>query len=128
MNDTSEAEADLDFIDSDFDMNISPFVIVKEWTKIKRGFFLLAAVTVLMLTAATWKLMKPDMSTYDGTAVLIMFLIIGFFIVLIMFAVVLLRLRQILERTTELEQQIAEIEMNTLPKLDSPDDDMFSGA
>ncbi len=81
-----------------------------------------------MLTAATWKLMKPGMSTYDGTALLIMFLIIGFLTVLIMLSFVLLKLKHILRWMEDLQEAIEWIDERVpMPKLDTPDDDIFSG-
>ena len=100
----------------------------KELKKIKRGFFLTAVVTVLMLTAATWKLMKPGMSTYDGTALLIIFLIIGFLTVLIMLSFVLLELKHILRWMEDLQEAIEWLDQKTAAaRYDTPDDDIFSG-
>ena len=108
------------------DIDISD--IYKERRNIKRWFFLTAVVTVLMLTAATWKLMKPDMSTYDGTALLIMFLIIGFWIVLSMLAFVLLKLKHILMWMEDLQEAIEWLDQKTATaRYDTPDDDIFSG-
>ena len=108
------------------DIDISD--IYKERRNIKRWFFLTAVVTVLMLTAATWKLMKPDMSTYDGTALLIMFLIIGFWIVLSMLAFVLLKLKHILMWMEDLQEAIEWLDQKTAAaRYDTPDDDIFSG-
>ncbi len=121
MNDTDDS-------DINWHLHMHNSVPDKELRKIKRGFFLLAVVTVLMLTAATWKLMKPGMSTYDGTALLIMFLIIGFLTVLIMLSFVLLKLKHILRWMEDLQEAIEWIDERVpMPKLDTPDDDIFSG-
>ena len=104
MHDTSEADADLNFSEAGLDRYMSGSD--KELRNIKRGAFLLAAVNVLMLTALAWKLMKPDMSTYDGTAVLIAFLVFGFLAVLIMLAFVLLKLSHIRMWMERLEETI----------------------
>ena len=123
-NGDSDINPDLGETMSDIDISD----IYKERRNIKRWFFLTAVVTVLMLTAATWKLMKPDMSTYDGTALLIMFLIIGFWIVLSMLAFVLLKLKHILMWMVDLQEAIEWLDQKTAAaRYDTPDDDIFSG-
>ena len=123
-NGDSDINPDLGETMSDIDISD----IYKERRNIKRWFFLTAVVTVLMLTAATWKLMKPDMSTYDGTALLIMFLIIGFWIVLSMLAFVLLKLKHILMWMEDLQEAIEWLDQKTAAaRYDTPDDDIFSG-
>ena len=122
MNDTSEADV---YLDSVFDIyNSGP---EKEWRNIKRGFFLLAAVTVLMVAFIVWDRVRPDMSIYDGMVVLVIFQFVSFFFVLTMLAFVLLRVNRLRDQVRELDSMITNIEMNTLPKLDTPDDDIFSG-
>lgn len=123
MHDTSEVDADLD---SDFGMYKSG--PDKELRNSKRWAFLTIALNVLMLTALAWKLMKPDMSTYDGTAVLIAFLVFGFLAVLSMLAFVLLKLKHILGSLEDLQETIRDIDDRVpRPRFDTPDDDMFSG-
>ncbi len=109
------------------DFSDAPLDIEKEMRKSKRGAFLLIALLVLMVTAIAWDRVRPDMSTYDGIVVLVSFLIVGFFIVFGMLAFVMLWVSQILNRMRDLEETMAEIDVRTLPRLDTPDDDIFSG-
>ena len=123
MNDTSEADGD-----SDFNWPIHNSGPGKESRKMKRWFFLMAALNVLMLTALAWKLMKPDMSTYDGTAVLIAFLVFGFLTVSCLLSFVLLKLKHILMWMEDLKEAIEWLDQKTAAaRYDTPDDDIFSG-
>ena len=125
MHYTSEADADLDFSDSDLDMSISRIDIDKEMRNTKRGLFLAGALSVLMVTAVAWNLVKPGMSTYDGIVVLLSFLFVGFWIVLIMFVSFWFRARSILDLTRDMQKTILEINKLPLLNLDTPDDDLY---
>jgi len=123
-NGDSDINPDLGETMSDIDISD----IYKERRNLKRWFFLMAALNVLMLTVLAWKLMKPDMSTYDGTAVLIAFLVFGFLTVLIMLAFVLLKLKHILMWMEDLQEAIEWLDQKTAAaRYDTPDDDIFPG-
>ena len=124
MNDTSKADADSSFSDIDLDTKIPRGY--NEVRKAKWGLFRTVAILVLMVSCIAWKLVKKDMSVYDGTIVLVSFLLVGFFIVLIMLWFVWLRVMQIFDQMIELEDQIRTITYQTLPK-NHPDSDVFLG-
>ena len=123
MNDTSEADV---YLDSVFDIyNSGPD---KEWRIIKRGFFLLAAVTVLMVSAVALQRVRPNMNTYDGTMFLGSLLMVGFFFVLIMLAFVIHQLKQVRRWMEDLKEAIEWLDQKTAAaRYDTPDDDIFSG-
>ena len=99
----------------------------KEKKKWKRELYLPIALLVLMVAFVVWDRVRPDMSTYDGMVVLVIFQIVGFLFVLTMLAFVLLRVNNLIDQISELDDMITNIAMNTLPKLDTPDDDICSG-
>ena len=122
---TSVADADLNSSEADLDRYKS--VPDKELRNSKRGAFLLITLLVLMVAFTVWVRVRPDMSTYDGMVVLVIFQIVGFLFVLTMLAFVLLRVNNLIDQISELDDMITNIAMNTLPKLDTPDDDICSG-
>ena len=99
----------------------------KEKEKWKRELYLPIALLVLVVAFVVWDRVRPDMSTYDGMVVLVIFQIVGFLFVLTMLAFVLLRVNSLNDQVRELDDMITNIEMNTLPKLGTPDDDICSG-
>ena len=88
-------------------------------------FFILPVILVLLVAGVAWKLVKPGMSTYDSTVVLVVFLIAGFLMVFSMLAFVLLWLKQVLSRMEVLHEQIDDkafgfqkVDSSSLPELD----------
>ncbi len=123
---TSEADPDLD------DRMKRLNMLEKARKNLNREFFLLPVILVLAVAGVAWKLMKPGMSTYDSTVVLVVFLIAGFFTVLSMLAFVLLRLKHVLNWMEHLQEAIEwidektslpEVDLSSLPEIDLSSDD-----
>ena len=118
---TSEADPDLD------DRMKRLNMLEKARKNLNREFFLLPVILVLAVAGVAWKLMKPGMSTYDSTVVLVVFLIAGFFTVLSMLAFVLLRLKHVLNWMEHLQEAIEWIDektrLSSLPEIDLSSDD-----
>ena len=124
---TSEADTDLDDRVKRLDN-----MLEKERKKLNREFFLLPVILVLAVAGVAWKLMKPGMSTYDSTVVLVVFLMAGFLTVLSMLAFVLLRLKHVLNWMEHLQEAIEwidektslpEVDLSSLPEIDLSSDD-----
>ena len=123
---TSEADTDLD------DRMKRLNMLEKARKNLNREFFLLPVILVLAVAGVAWKLMKPGMSTYDSTVVLVVFLIAGFLTVLSMLAFVLLRLKHVLNWMEHLQEAIEwidektslpEVALSSLPEIDLSSDD-----
>ena len=56
--------------------------------------------------AAAWQLMKPDMSTYAGTCVMLLFLFVSFFIYFSQTRLTLIRVNRILTETMLLDHKV----------------------
>ena len=126
MNDTSEADADLNFSEAGLDRYMSGSD--KELRNSKRWAFLTIALLVLMVAFIVWDRVRPDMSTYDGMVVLVIFQIVGFLTVLVMLSFVLLKLSHIRMWMEDLEETIEGIDERVpMPRFETPDDDIFSG-
>ncbi len=122
---TSEADTDLGERVKRLDN-----MLEKKSKKLDREIFLLPVILVLAVAGVAWKLMKPGMSMYDSTVVLVVFLIAGFLMVLSMFGFVLLRLKHVLNWMEDLQEAIEWIDEKTsLPAVDLsslPGDDVSS--